>query len=274
MSQGVAKINETASTALAAQQKMTKEELMALAGVSAADAPSSRIILMQGSSVLVKAKGSKLKAGDLVLSEGTDDLTKVGDFSTPLEIIPITNYPTLLVEGLDEEGEKKFIRNEPKTAANESLPFEDLENGAPITRTTCFNILCLLVTDVAQDKKRPVTIRIKCSNQPAREAGKKIASTLYKRAAMLEMPYSQVLNLGSDEAKGKSGDSYAHFKVTESRLANAKELEFGAECLQGVAAFRQTVTRWKGDADPQASLPLKGATPIVMPDSPDAAERF
>lgn len=110
-----------------------------------------KIQLAQGLSDVVKAR--KAQMGDII-RQGTNQ--KLGDFQTPLELIPLAHVDLWMLQEEVVSGKDKkleFRGYEPRTPANEGLEWDYVQNGSPWKRTKVMNLFALLPKDLDAEKE-------------------------------------------------------------------------------------------------------------------------
>ncbi len=108
----------------------------------ASDLIIPKVLLMQGLSELVSQR--KAQQGDIVRSTTGE---KLGDDKTPVKIIPLTIQNVWMLQ--EKIGNKYEFRGyEPRTAANETMPWEYTQNGTEWKRTKIINLFALLPADI------------------------------------------------------------------------------------------------------------------------------
>ncbi len=133
--------------------------------VSSQDIFIPRVLLMQPMS-------EKVTAGEAAFGElrSSLDHAKLGDFKTPLEIIPICMQKTWVeydVTAGDDFKNKKFLRSVPVTPVNENLPYKDEEQGMKISRDKCMNFYVLLPDDLKAGGALPYVLTFRRSSLTA-----------------------------------------------------------------------------------------------------------
>lgn len=242
------------------QTAITVAQRMQDMGIDAKDLAIPRLLLMQPTSELVGAE--KAKTADIVHSM-TEEV--IGGMGKPIEIIPMMLYKTLVVEDMTQKP-PKFLRQEPLTSKNDSLPFEGTEDGKAIKRTTCFNFFCLIASEVANDEAFPTVVRFKSTSL---QAGKALASHMFKRAALGQDPFSQAVTLDTKKDK-KDTNVYALFAIGKARKASDKEIAAARQWFGSLEAMKAKV-----DAIAEGSeISQGGAAPTVVEGSAEDASRF
>lgn len=133
--------------------------------VSSQDIFIPRILLMQPMS-------EKVTAGEAAFGElrSSLDSSKLGDFKSPLEIIPICMQKTWVeydVSAGDDFKNKKFLRTTPVTPANENLPFKDAEGAMKISRDKCMNFYVLIPAELKLGGALPYVLTFRRSSLTA-----------------------------------------------------------------------------------------------------------
>lgn len=183
-------------------------------GVRADDILIPKILLMQPMSTLVIDE--KAVPGEMV-----DSVTKekLGDQKKELEIIPINLFKTWVISKKD--GQKfKFVRQEPRNDANDSLPLEYEEDGETFRRDRVLNFYCLKAAEAKNLDALPIVASFRRTSM---QAGKSIA-THFQRAVMAgKPPACKTLKLLSKKTTNDKGTFYV-YEVTTGR-DTAKEEE-------------------------------------------------
>ncbi len=242
------------------QTNMTISDRMAASGITGKDVATPRLQLMQPTSGAVGDDDAKV--GDIINTSTNEVL---GGVESPVEIVPMELYKTLLIEDASVKP-PKFMRQEPATSANENLPWEDTENGKAIKRTLCFNFFCLLSKEVAEDDSMPIIVRFKSSSLAA---GKQLATHLWKRAALNQEPYTQTMMLGSKKEK-KDTNTYAVYTMSKGRKVTEKELETARLYFPSLKSLRAKVNEIIEGSETEVS----SFTPTVIEGDVSDVQRF
>lgn len=186
-----------------AEEAKAMSVAMAETGIEVGDLEIPKLMLMQSTSGLV---GDELaKFGDMVNTMSNEAL---GDFNKPVEIVPLKVFKTLRIYDISAQP-PKFIRAEPLTPENAILPWEGNEGGVPIKRVTNMNFFILLKKEIDEDTAFPLVVSFKSTGM---QAGKQLATHLFKLMALGRLPYSQSIQLMASKEK-KESNTYAVFKI-------------------------------------------------------------
>lgn len=201
------------------ETSLPQNKTLADMGIQARDLVIPRLLVMQNTSEAVGE--DKAKLGDILNSQ---TLEVIGGLDHPIEIIPLKLWKTWRVMDMTTKN-PKFLRNEDVNSKNENLPWEDNENGVTIRRDFTYNYYVLLVKDVAEGEAFPVVISFR---RTSTQAGKGVATHLFKMAALGRAPYSQSVKLSVSKKKFET-NTYAILecgkgeKVSDEGLAEAKK---------------------------------------------------
>jgi hypothetical protein len=208
----VAVQDNLADKALAIQAD-AQERALALKelGVEATDLVIPSIQLMQGTSALVGE--DKAKLGEIVNMQ-TEEI--IGGIDKAVKILPLKLYKTLRTYDVTNNG-FKFMSEDPLTAANEKLQGEGVVEGVPVKRYQTLNFFVLLKTDLDKGEGFPCLLRFRSTGM---NAGRALATHLYKRVFFKAKPYSQFVELSSRKEK-KDTATYAVFNLSTKAPENA-----------------------------------------------------
>lgn len=184
-------------------------------GLSADDILLPKILLMQPMSELVVDE--QAAPGEML-----DSLTKekLGDQKKDLEIIPINMFKTWVISRKD--GQKfKFVKQEPRNAANDNLPLEYTENGIEYRRDKVLNFYCLKASEAKNPDALPIVASFR---RTSTQAGKQIATHFQKAVMMGKPPACKTLKLISKKTSNDKGTYYI-FDVTNGRSTEAEEIQ-------------------------------------------------
>lgn len=232
-------------------QALTKSDIQTpalrnqpLQEVIASDVLIPRLLLMQGISPLVTARKAQL--GDIVRSTTGE---KLGNPDKPVDIVPIklsntwTNF-----EVVGQKGE--FRSQEPRTAANETLPWEYARSGTTWQRKKTVTLFALLPQDVAAYEaeiarvvkdggipdlnKTVLPVVITFMSTSFKWAGKKCSSffntlQVTQRRVPSIQSYDYVLPLLCKEEKGVKGTYYVYDFAPTVPLKNKDARKVAAE---------------------------------------------
>jgi hypothetical protein len=233
------------------------QDAMAEMGISGQDLIIPKLLLMQGTSEYVG--DDKAKLGDIVNSQ---TLEVVGSFTTSMQIIPLKMYKTWRIYDMSE-GQPNFIRQVPVTAANEKLAWEDIEEGKPIRRDMCMNFFVLLDKELKANEAFPCVISFKRTSM---QAGKQLATHLFKMAALGRPPYVQSLILSTAKRKTET-NSYAIFEIGKGTELDSDAKGVAKEWISRLASMVYTIDEEIEKADTKSST--QAEAPIVVGDAPD-----
>ena len=198
-----------------------------------------KVLLQQGLSKFVSDR--KAQAGDMVRSGSAE---KLGDDKKPVSFIPLTFQNLWMIsENQNGDGKKfEFRRYEPRTAANESEPWEYIENGTKWKRTKVMNLFALLPSDIdaqeAELAKDPEDINVDKVLLPvvipfrntSFKAGKDVA-TLFAKAESISLrvgrtipAFGTTMKLSCTQEKNDKG-SFFVYKVETAGATDAKYKE-------------------------------------------------
>lgn len=186
-----------------AQQAEAMAQQMAETGIEAGDLEIPKIMLMQNTSELVGDERAKL--GDLV-NTMTEEV--IGGFTQTVEIVPLKLFKTLRIYDMSG-AQPKLMRAEPLTSENAKLPWEGMEGDIPIKRVTNMNFFVLLKKEILDGSSFPLVVSFKSTGM---QAGKQLATHLFKLVALNRLPYSQSVLLTSSKEK-KDTNTYAVFGI-------------------------------------------------------------
>lgn len=216
-------------------------------GVTAQDLVIPKLLLMQNTSEYVG--DGKVKMGDVVNSQTLEVLS---DTTRALGIIPLKLYKTWRVYDLSGS-QPKFLRQEAITAENASLPWEAYEEGIPIRRDLCMNFFILLLAEVEKGEAFPCVVSFK---RTSIQAGKQLATHLFKMAALGRLPYSQSIELKVTRQK-KETNTYAVFEIGKGTEATAEAKATAEKWLGLLSSLTYKVDEEREEepvAPPQAPL--------------------
>lgn len=225
----VAQQDNLQSKALAIQAE-AQERAAALKelGVTGADIVIPSIQVMQNTSGLVG--DGKAKLGDIV-NMATEEV-----LLNPVSILPLKFWKTLRTYEVGGKTAFKFLREDPLNDANSKLPhegFEEVEGGkVPVKRYVTFNFFVLLKNDMEKDEGFPCLIRFKSTGM---NAGKALATHLYKKVFFKKKPYSEFVELTTKKEK-KDTNTYAVPVLSGKSPATDKAMSVAEDWLAMLAA--------------------------------------
>lgn len=207
-------------------------------GTSSQDLLIPRIQLMHDISDLVK-KG-RATPGTLVHSVTNEMLADKG---IRLEFIPIMTYREWEINDVDAKGRENYRNRIPMTAANENLPYEDLdEQGKPIRRVRTLNFFTIVADRL---EEFPFLLSFKKSNL---KAGKQL-STHFQMSGMKKVPpASQVFTLHSSE-KTYEGYTFWVLNVEPKRPSSAIEIATARKWYEVLKTAKVKVEEEAGSQD-------------------------
>lgn len=235
------------------------KQMLEETGVSATDLVIPKLLLMQNTSEYVGNDTAKM--GDIVNSQ---TLEVIGSVGKPVEVIPLKLYKTWRTYSL-ASGQPKFLREEPVTAQNASAPWEDKEPAQdgkgtiPIRRDMNFNFFVLLKSELEAGEGFPVVVSFKRTSM---NAGKQLATQLFKMLALGRAPYSSTMKLGVKKEK-KDTNTYALFECAKGEPCSEQhkaEAKLWLERLQ-VITFRVAEDKEHDAGEPVAEAPRTSSTP-------------
>jgi len=199
-----------------------------------------KLLLMQGLSEFVKDK--KAFAGDFVKSTTGE---KLGDVEVAVPFIPLSFKTTWAV--FDTTGPKAlWLRTEPRTAANENLPWEYTEAGKSFKRVAQIDVFALLPPDIIDWQKEvdlvkggktpdldkvlsPVVITFRSTSY---KAGKQVldhfdkVETISLATGIRAKPYGYTLLLKAKPESNELGDFFVKVIERGEPIKDMKILEF------------------------------------------------
>lgn len=233
----------------------TAAELLAEAGVSAADLVIPKLLLMQGTSEYVGDESAEV--GDIVNSQTHEVLGGIGK---PVEFVPLKLYKTWRIYDMSSK-QPKFLREEPVTAANADQEWEGLEGKTPVRRDQNFNFFILLKSELDAGEAFPCVVSFKRTSM---NAGKQLATQLFKLAALGKLPYSQTVKLGVRKDK-KETNTYAVYEFQKGNPCTEVEKTEAQRWLKTLSSVKYTVdAKEEAEAVPTApSVQSGGSNPPV-----------
>lgn len=231
--------------AMRAQVSAMAAEMQDL-GISAEDIVVPLLMLAQNTSGMVG--DGKAKLGDIVHSL---DETVLGGIDKSVDIIPLRLLKTVRIYDVSG-GSPKFIRAEPDTGVR--IETEGREGDIPIKRYRTMNFYVLLKTDIDKDEAFPCMLRLKSTGA---QAGRQIASHMFKMLALGRVPYSSTIKLTVTKQK-KDTNTYAVFGVSQGVKCDAKALAEAEKWLPRLAALQVDERRESDDES-------ESAGPTVVP---------
>lgn len=182
-------------------------------GLSQRDIVIPKIMAMQGLSKLVVDGVAKF--GDMIESLSNE---KLGDMKTPIQFIPFhmtKKYLIFKFNGKDFE----YLKTEPITAMNDSLPFEDRdENGTQIRRQRVLSFFCVLPGDTSL----PYVIDFKGMSS---KTGRALATQMYvKNRNAGKVPPAVLMELSGEKVQNDKG-VFVVLNVKTVRATTKEEIQ-------------------------------------------------
>lgn len=227
-----------------------------------------RILMMQPMSDMVTE--GEAAFGDMIESLGN---TKLGDFKTPLAIIPFYLQKVYVeYDVTDGTGkDKKFLRMVPITAENDNLPYDDEEKNKdgkliPVMRDRCMNYYVLLPKELELGTALPHVLTFR---RTSLKAGKKLATQMYIKNKDAGLPPPAVL---CEISVAKTSNDKGTFAIMDVAFIGKTKKEHIAECkrwIKMILAGEAKVHEADEDTQTTAAAPEKEAT--TGTDAPQAA---
>lgn len=187
-------------------------------GLSASDMLMPRVLLMQGSSELVKKSKTK-NSGDIIDSVTGITLlsSKDAQDGKKIEMIPLTAYKTFIIDRFDTVTQKwKYHTQKPMGPGEEKLPW-DFQEQDPQTkiwvsyrRKYRINVYALIKSQIGTEDVVPYLVSFQVFSL---EEGKKITTHMIKAARNKKYPYCKSFFLSAGTTTSKNGDSFEVFRV-------------------------------------------------------------
>lgn len=190
----------------------------AMMGLSASDMLMPRLLLMQGSSQLVKQAKTK-SAGDIVDSVSGETILSSKDAAEgkKIEMIPLTAYKTWIIDRFDTVTQKwKYHAQVPMLPNEEKLPWEYEEYNEQTRmqdkyrRKYRINVYALIKSQIGTEDCLPYLVSFQVF---ALDEGKKITTHMLKAFRNKKNPYCKSFFLTSGTTTSKKGDSFEIFRV-------------------------------------------------------------
>jgi len=249
---GVAVQTDDLSQRAVAIQAEAEERALALneLGVDAEDLVIPSIQVMQNTSALVG--DDKAKLGD-IMNMQTEE--RLGGLDKPVQFLPLKMFKTLRTYNVTDGG-FKFLHEQPLNKQNEKLPGEGMEEKLSVKRFHTFNFFVLLKSDLDKGEDFPCLIRFKSTGM---NAGRTLATHLYKQVFFRKKPYSSFIGMGVKKEK-KDTNTYGVPTIdTKSTLAaSAEELASAESWLAMLAAGRYKI-------DDREDLPTESSVTAARP---------
>lgn len=186
--------------------------------LSAADMLMPRVLLMQGSSDLVKNKRTKA-VGDMIDSVSHVTLLSAKDAlaGKTIEMVPLHAYKTWIINKLDPQTKKfKYFSQEPMLPGEDKLPWdfqvynEQTRQQDVFKRIYRINVYALIKSQIGTEDCIPYLVSFQVF---ALNEGKKLTTHFMKAARNNKPPFCKTFLLGSAGATSKSGDTFEIFKA-------------------------------------------------------------
>ncbi len=239
-------------TSLSATAKALEE-----LGVSSQDLIIPKLLLMQNTSEYVG--DGKAKLGDIVNSQTID---VIGGLDKAVLLVPLKLYKTWRVYDMSS-GQPEFKRQDAVSASNEKLPWEGVEDGKPIRRDLCMNFFVLLGSELADGTAFPCVVSFK---RTSIQAGRQLATHLFKRACLGQLPYSQAIPLQVKKEK-KDTNTYAVFEMGKASALSAEFIQAAKDWTERLVQITYKVD--DTDEEVAAAAAAPAAAPVVVGGAPD-----
>lgn len=232
--------------------------------IKASDLVVPRLRLIQSTSPEV-ADG-KAKLGDIWNSQ-THEV--VGNFETPLEIIPLKMFKSWRV--MDVSGKQaKWVRDETVTSENESREWEgredivDKESGqekkdCAVRYDFTYNFFILIKKEVDAGDGFPAVISMR---RTSAMAGKHLSTHLFKRQALKQHPASKsvIIKVGKQR---KEQNTWGIFEIHQGSMSNE-------DALAAADRWLPLLDQMRAKIDEPEAVEVEGvaAAPVVVGSSP------
>lgn len=233
------------------QDAAEKSKQLAELGIGTEDLVIPLVQIMQGTSAHVG--DGKAVLGE-ILNMQTEE--KLGSFDKPMKILPLKMYKTLRTYDVTNNG-FKFMFEEPLTPANDKLTGEGNIDGTPVKRYHTMNFFVLIKSDMDKDEGFPCLIRFRSTGM---NAGRALATHLYKRVHLRQLPYSQYVELGAKREK-KDTATYGAWVLGKPENASKEHMAVAEQWLATLA--RSTVKIDEHD-DTDGEARASAAKPVVV----------
>lgn len=237
--------------------------------MSASDILMPRVLLMQGTSDLVKNKRTK-SVGDLIdsVSHATLLSAKDAQAGKTIEMVPLHAYKTWIINKMDPATKKfKFFSQEPMLPGEEKLPWdfsqynEKLRMDEYFRRIYRINVYALIKDQIGSEDCIPYLVSFQVFSLTE---GKKIATHFMKAARNNKPPFCKTFLLGSGGATSKSGDTFEIFKADIGSDFPQSEWAVPYKWYQEIRAGKL-----KADEDEEAKPQTAGRSPSGAPTEDD-----
>lgn len=257
-------MNEGNALAASESREVGKVAKRADLATRAEDVVIPRLRLLQNTSEEVSENKGKL--GDIYNSQTSQ---VIGGFDKPVEIVPMLMYKTWRV--MDVSGaQAAYVREEPVTADNQDRAWEGREDvldrktkqmkkACPVRYDFSYNFFVLLQADIAAEEAFPAVISFRRSSALA---GKQLATHLFKRDALQQLPYSKTVILKVGKQK-KDTNTYGVFEIHEGTKSSPeahKAAEFWQPKLEGLIAKVAEEATVEGEGTAQAPVVMGAAS--------------
>ncbi len=166
------------------------------------DVKIAKILLMQGSSELVKSK--KFQAGDMVRSTDSTIIAREGEAVNLVVFKKWKSWRNMELVGKRYE----WRGEEPLTAENANAEWDYTKDGKTMRRDKTFNFYGIL----ASEAKSGLTFPVKLSfSRGTIKAGEVLADLYERQLAYQKKPYETEISLTTKLHTNKNGDSYNIF---------------------------------------------------------------
>lgn len=211
--------------------------------VDASDIVIPKLLLMQQSSQYVAQE--KAKMGDFVNSLNG---VKLGSIIEPIEIVPFHFRKSWDIVNKDDNN--SYIRNEPFTAANADLPWEDKEGAINIRRIKRLDFFCMVPKMLEAGSVLPMVVsfkstsyrtgaiiltewdEIKAKNSMLKNAGK---------LGDLKLPFSKSFMLAGEKTQNDKKQNYCKSSVTPGNAVDAETQRLCLEWLKTIKTSKNVV---------------------------------
>ena len=219
--------DELTSRAIAvAKDSLERSKALEELGVDQKDLVIPSVQVMQNTSELVG--NEKAKLGDIVNMQ-TEEVLGGGD--KRVSVLPLKLFKTLRVYSVKDGF--KFHHEEPLTPASEKLPFEGSEaDGTLVKRYPTINAFVLVKQDLDKGEGFPCLMRFKSTGM---NAGKAIATHLYKQVFFKKRPYANFIDL-TTRKENKGTNIYSVPSAAKGAEASASDLEAAEGWIAMLAA--------------------------------------
>lgn len=228
-----------------------KQAQLAELGIDSGDLVIPLIQIMQGTSEMVGEGQAVL--GEIVNMQSQE---KLGAFDKPIKILPLKMYKTMRTYDVTNNG-FKFMFEEPLTPANDKLTGEGVIDGVPVKRYHTMNFFVLVKSDLDKGEGFPCLIRFRSTGM---NAGRALATHLYKRVHLRQLPYSQYVELSSKREK-KDTATYGAWVLGKPENASKEDMAVAESWLATLA--KATVKIDEHD-DVGAEERVSAAKPVVV----------